>query len=92
MPFPATTSNSGLGVPATAYLDAVTDFATFIITGIVIPNVGSGVGSLTIVPVTKYVAPGPPALPVQMDEFFIALGWATQRKRGFFGKPNSNPF
>lgn len=90
-PFPNQAAQTGTGALAAGYETALTNIASQMIGGWSIPNVGVGGGTVTVKACTKYTV-GAPAVAFPMDALTIASGFATQKRRGFFGKPNNSPF
>lgn len=92
VPFPPLDACTVLGVCEATYLGDLDALAGIFTNGYNVPNTGGAGGTLWVYPCTTYRRPDPVALPVQIDQYFVSLGFATQRRRGYFGKPNSNPF
>jgi len=92
MPFPYTAACDPTGLLNAAYAADLQTFATALGAGFGCPNVGIGGGTITVRPVTRYTVGTTPPLAFSMLSSSVAEGFATQRRRGYFGKPNSNPF
>lgn len=92
MPFPWTAATSGTGHPTGAYQTACADLEGILLAGFVLPNVGGGGGTVFVRPCTIYDSGAPNFLAEPMVSLSVADGFATQRRRGFFGKLNSSPF
>lgn len=90
LPFPYTAAVDAAGLLAVAYKTHVRDVGSAFTAGWIVPNAGVGGGSLTVYPCTTFTV-GTPALAFRMSGSSPADGFATQKRRGFFGKPNS-PF
>lgn len=91
VPFPAIAHISDEGLPSGAYIGALTDIGTAMEGPFTLPNVGTGGGSLGVSPCTLFNTGGSVPLAFPMNGFTIGSGFATQRRRGFYGKPNSPP-
>jgi hypothetical protein len=92
VPFAAAASIGTGGLLAAGYVTELTAIGTGMIDGYNVPNDGGGGGNVLVVPCTRYIQPVPSNLPAVMNNFTVASGFGTQRRRGFFGKPNNNPF
>lgn len=90
MPFPSGTWITAGGNTSGVYDAALTTVANSLLDGWTINNVGSGGGILTVKPCTKFTL-GASGIPLAYDSGVPANGFATQKRRGFFGKPNSIP-
>jgi len=95
--FPSEDSNTANGTPSGAYLTSLDALASLMTQTHVIA-LG---GSVTIQPVLFHrgstLDPPDPAVPLEGSTTPIAgcrrrTGWGTQRKRGYFGRPNTPPF
>ncbi len=87
MPFPATGANELNGKPTAAYVASLSDFALALrgiteITG----------GGAAVIPVEFVLWSRKFATMRTITGSFGSTRWATQRKRGSFGRPNSGPF
>lgn len=91
-PFPNTAAQATTGLLAPAYETLLTAIGAAMITGWVVPNTGLGGGTVTVKACTKYTVGTTPPLPFGMITQSIGGGFATQKRRGFFGKPNNSPF
>lgn len=91
LPFPYTTALAATGLLGVTYKGFVQTLADAIVTGFTVPNAGTGGGTLTVRPCTVYTLPVT-GLALAMDGSSVADGFATQRRRGFFGKPNTSSF
>jgi len=86
IPFPAETDNSNTGVPSAGYVTAL----DLIGTQLFLPRTpGTGGNTNTLTPVI-YNRVAHTALGV--TQWISRLYWATQRRRGNFGRPNAPPF
>jgi len=86
-PFPATTANETLGKPLAGYVTSMSNFGTDLIAVAFIP--GFGGASLQV----SFVLWSPThARMVPIVSAFGATSWATQKRRGGFGRPNAGPF
>lgn len=92
VPFPAAADNTGDGKPTAAYGLRLATLATAVFTALVVVG-ASGTSTLTPglvhrranklpLPFPTFTASGVP---------FIRNVWATQRRRGSYGRPNSSP-
>jgi len=86
IPFPSIDSQGTDSTPDGLYMIDLDNVATDLTTPKVIV---SGIVTSTWVPVL-YVPGGPP--PKTITKYIARDGWATQRRRGNFGRPNPNPF
>lgn len=85
-PFPPAVDLEADGTPSAAYLANLTNLKNQLIAP---RNIIDGAITGTFVPVL-YVPGGSP--PKRILTGIVRTSWATQRRRGFFGKANSNPF
>jgi hypothetical protein len=87
VPFPSETDNAIAGHPTAGYVTALGDLAA-ILTG---PYIGVGAGGNTndLQPVILHRVDGS-VTPI--TGHFERSFWATQRRRGDFGRPNTGPF
>jgi hypothetical protein len=92
MPFPTLEMVAPAGTPTITYLTKMADFAVILVGGVTIPNRGGGGGDLVIYPCTLYAGLGPTFLPFVLDAFTTGGGFATQRRRGYYGRLNPDPF
>jgi len=92
IPFPAATDANVYGEVGTAYTSAMTALAGSLITGVVVPNTGAGFGTLVVRPCTLYTVGSSTPLPLPMTDYIIGTGFATQRKRGYYGRVNRSEF
>jgi len=90
VPFPWTAALGATGVPIVAYQTALADYAGVMQPGFIVPNVGSGGGTLNLKLCTHYTV-GIPTRPFPFDTFSVPPAFATQRRRGFFGRQNRAP-
>jgi len=89
VPFPPADSNLTTGVPSAAYTDALDGLGSLLLGPISILDVGTTLGQLRSTVRVTSATIGSPAL---MTRFFSLPAWATQRRRGDFGRVNRNPF
>jgi hypothetical protein len=102
LPFPATASDQTNGIPTNAYVAALNSLATviFAVTNIT----GALGGNATLVPVLLHpqitkLNPAPPpkrivtraAAVTDVSVWFSRQVWATQRRRGSYGRANKSP-
>lgn len=83
-PFPATADDTGSGIPTAGYVTKLDTLAATLISTVEVP----GVGDTTLVPVLWHEDLG------NASQIFISrqrLRWATQRKRGDYGRTNPAP-
>ena len=94
MPFPSTTQDVGLGVPTGAYVAFLSNHRNLYFVVQSVPHIGGG-GSGIIKPVLYHrYKPGPPIVPAfstDISSHASSSFWATQRRRGSFGRPNTAP-
>lgn len=86
LPFPCETDSGVTGEPAAAYTGAAGTIATFI-RGLIVAT-GAG-GSNDLQPILLHRATGSHDLVTTAE---VRGFWATQRRRGSFGRPNDVPF
>lgn len=91
VPFPPTAALAATGLLAATYKTAVKALADAFPPGWVVPNAGLGGGTLTVKPCTTYTLPVT-LLAFALSGAAVSDGFATQRRRGFFGKPNTENF
>jgi len=88
MPFPAASSNDGGGKPSAGYKGSLATFGVALLATISIPAlVGGGSADVAFVLWSRKNAAMRAIEDIQASPL-----WATQRKRGGFGKPNTSPF
>ena len=87
IPFPSQTDNTGTGVPSAGYITRCGTLANAYINTIDITGVG--LGSVRLLPVLW--SPGTPTITRQVVALRVAPAWATQRRRGSFGRTNRPP-
>jgi len=88
VPFPSEGDNANGVGPAPAYMaNAATLGAAFVAQRVITAMVGD---TATLVPVIYHRA-NPIGSP-DVSSYFVRAKWATQRRRGSFGKPNQSPF
>ncbi len=87
MPFPATLDTSPTGLTSTDYRLRMSQVADIFVTPFNLFNVGAGGGTMDVGPCTSYTLP-PSGVPYRLNSYTIANGFATQRRRGYFGRPN----
>jgi hypothetical protein len=87
VPFPDAADNTVDGIPTAGYLVRLGTLATVFITPL--SFVGLGGGLCTIV--CCLVSTGPPIRNPILTSFTVRPAWATQRKRGDYGKANKSP-
>ena len=92
VPFPFTSAVTATGLLSAGYQTKLRDLGNAFTPGFIVPNVGVGGGTLTVRPCTKFTVGTTPPLAFAMTGITIGDGFATQKRRGFFGKPNNNPF
>jgi len=83
-PFPSTTDNSN-GVPSAGYVTKLTNLAT---ASQALVNILSGGRSATVVPVIWHRGTHTTD---DIKAFFARAVWATQRRRGAYGRGNASP-
>jgi len=94
LPFPATAHDTGDGVPTAAYVTAATTLTSNWLTD---NFFGSGGNSVQILPIIKHgPTKGTPPVPPVSPWTLITTGitnnkWATQRRRGAYGRVNNSP-
>jgi hypothetical protein len=89
MPFPAAADDQGNGIPTNAYEVKMFNVAQIYV-GFTNPTVGINNAVLAQILVHK-AGKTPTPLPTVITSYFIKQKWATQRRRGSFGRVNSSP-
>jgi len=89
MPFPSQEFCSSTGVMSGAYQGLIATVGGILFGPHVLPNVGGAGGTLNVFPCTKYVAGSPTPLPYAFQSFEAATGFATQKRRGYYGQTNT---
>jgi len=88
-PFPATAADTGNGVPTAGYLTILDSLGIYLINTIV---VGSGGNTSTLIPVLQHAAGKTPTpAPTPLLDALPVGKWATQRRRGSYGRVNVSP-
>lgn len=85
VPFPPTSQNQVGGIPTPGYMVNLASIGGFLVTTI---TVGTAPNQATLVPVVwskKYASSYP------LKTIVTPQMWATQRRRGSFGRPNTSP-
>lgn len=85
-PFPAPGANSSLGVPTSAYITTLNAYA-FALLNYTVAGAGGRSSTVKMVLAHRLVA-------LSFSDIIEGVarpGWATIRRRGFFGRPNSSP-
>ena len=90
LPFPSVTMDTGDGVPTAGYQVNVVNAVTVMLSVNNI-TVGGRTANWNTVLVHKAGKTPIPASPTPITTFVIDGGWATQRKRGYFGRINESP-
>lgn len=92
MPFPSTLDNAGGGAPTAGYVTRLGTVAALVANPFVVTV---GPNSATMVPVLYHrLRVGPPIVPASSTPITTHLEstlWATQRRRGSYGRPNTSP-
>lgn len=86
VPFPATTDHDLDGVPTGDYLTRLSAFGAHLIA----PKTVISGGITAVFNPVLYIPGGVP--PKQLIRHQVRAAWATQRRRGNFGRLNANPF
>lgn len=89
VPFPPAALNDSTGKPSAGYLSNLLDLALLLGQPMVCDSVSGAAG--TLVP-TLNIRPGGAFPPDLIAAGVTAHSWATQRRRGDYGKVNKNPF
>jgi hypothetical protein len=90
VPFPAAVDNVSPGQPSAAYLTLIVNIANFMNTGLAF-SVGGRTGTLVRIIQHKKNKAGDLPLPTPVTGSSVSIKWATQRKRGSFGRANISP-
>jgi hypothetical protein len=93
MAFPDASDDINNGVPSAGYQTALSNWLAVYLTAVTVPNAGA-TGSVSLVPCLNH-RPGKTPLPATVTDITsgsISAFWATQRRRGSFGRANSVPF
>jgi hypothetical protein len=83
IPFPGEASNTASATPDATYLSNLNLLGSAFITGVVVPN---GAGNSTLTPVIFHRVN---KLTTVLLDFTARPVWATQRRRGDYGRPNT---
>jgi hypothetical protein len=86
IPFPGVAATEGLGVPTDAYVTSMTDLATALFSLPVITGAAGGTATAKI-----GLKRQTPAEFVQFTAAVPNKKWATQKRRGSYGRPNFSP-
>lgn len=86
IPFPSPTQNATDGTPIAGYISMLGNLASYLRNNIVI-TVGGIAGTFE-----KVLYQGGIATPLFVDNATLRDAWATQRRRGAYGKANKNPW
>lgn len=86
IPFPAPAGNDTNGTPTTGYMAALDDYASLVGNNVVL-NDGTVTATFNLV-----LYAGGPATALLVDDGVPRDAWATQRRRGAFGRANSVNF
>lgn len=92
LPFPTTADNQTNGTPTPGYLTLLTNWLAQLFASNTVPNAGA-TGSAAILPVLNHRA-GKTPIPATVTDIThstVSPSWATQRRRGSFGRANSVP-
>lgn len=94
LPFPSSTDNATNGQPSGTYLTNLLAFATFLQNTFFLTD-STGVKFIPCVQVINHGPfgnpPQPPPIPSPLTGWSISARWATQRRRGAFGRQNTSP-
>lgn len=89
-PFPSATDDAGAGVPSTSYLTAVFNAAAAVFEfGTVTEGSSTSTGVLVLKHGRNKAGVTPTPSPIM--NFTVVPQWATQKRRGFFGRVNRSP-
>lgn len=96
VPFPATAAGDGDGLPSAAYLVNLAQLSALMASIASIDNsLTAPTGFINVAQVIVHSVPKggvpPPPVPSVIINWQIAEVWATQRRRGSFGRPNVSP-
>lgn len=96
IPFPSTSGGAGDGLPSSAYLVNLANLSALLASISTIDNsLTTPTGYVTVAQVIVHSVPKggtpPPPAPSVVINWEIAEVWATQRRRGSFGRPNLPP-
>lgn len=86
IPFASEASNDAVGIPTAAYVLLIADIAEELFTPV---TIAVGANGLTLVPVVYHRAAG---TATDITNYIARQKWATQRRRGSYGKTNPTPF
>jgi hypothetical protein len=86
LPFVSASDMTGIGLPTPEYVARATAFGTAIGN---FKSVTSGGGTATVAVCIRNLKKGTQTV---ITEGVIQTKWATQKRRGSYGRPNSNPF
>jgi len=86
LPFPSQTDNQTSGKPTTGYQSKVSDFATATVAAWAVTGPPSKQFIMVPCLFDRVAGPGP-----RLTSFLITADWATQRRRGAYGRANLSP-
>jgi hypothetical protein len=87
MPFPAVSEDADPGMPSSAYVAALLAFGNLMLPNFTIPNAAS-TGSATLALVVYNRIPATTQL---ITSWVARAKWATQKRRGVYGRANQSP-
>lgn len=88
-PFPAAADNELAGAPTASYVTRISNVAALLLAPLTVSGDPSGTGR--VYPILQYTATTI-GVPATMSGYRAHNAWATQRKRGAFGRVNQSPF
>jgi hypothetical protein len=92
IPFPPVAEVATNGTPSTTYMTALSNLATAHINFVTVNNVGStGTATVDLVIYHRTKFGQPSITPTPITGFIVPAKFATQRRRGSYGRPNSSP-
>lgn len=90
-PFPPTADDSGIGVPSAPYVVDLQTITVLMFLFFTIPGTVSGSVSIRMVLKHGENKAGVTPAPTPITSLFVDPAWATQKRRGSFGRANSSP-
>jgi len=90
-PFPATGNNQTDGIPTSSYQTVLGNIANALFNLNTISNVGSTGSALVQMILLHRAGKSPTPQPSPVSGYIIRAKWATQRRRGSYGRANGSP-
>lgn len=85
-PFPPTSGDESIGEPNEAYIDAVQTLNALLFASMVITGIDGSATAFLVLRVRRT-----PSAPIAIESFQTQQKWATQKRRGSYGRVNASP-